>query len=302
MIPIADGSDLGGSLRNPASFCNVVGVRPSAGRVPTWPAEVAWFTMGVDGPMARTVDDVALLLSVMAGPDPRSPSAIPEPGSAFAPPIDPDVRGLRVAWVKDLGLPFDPEVRAVIDGQRPVLQSLGCLVEDAEPSLAGADEVFAIWRAWYFAMRLGRFHERDPGSLKDTVRWNVEQGLALSGQDLARAEMLRTRLYHRLRAFMSHFDAFVLPTVQVIPFDAGTPYPTSIDGVGMNSYLDWMRSCSLISATGLPALSVPAGFTDGGLPVGLQIVGRYHDDHTVLRLGRALEDATGHWRRHPSSF
>ncbi|MEZ4585006.1 MAG: amidase [Gemmatimonadales bacterium] len=299
MVPLADGSDLGGSLRNPASFCNVVGFRPSAGRVPTWPAEDAWFTMGVDGPMARTVEDAALLLSVLAGPDPRSPLARSEPGRSFAPPLHRQVKGTRIAWVRDLGLPFEPAVRAVVDRARPVLESLGCVVEDAEPSLTGAEEVFSTWRAWYFAMRLSRFLEREPERLKDTVRWNVEEGLRLTGQDLARAEILRTRLFHRLRAFMESYPFFVLPTVQVVPFDARTPYPTEIEGVAMRSYLDWMRSCSLISATGHPALSVPAGFTPEGLPVGLQIVGRLGDDLGVLRLGAAFEAATRWWRRRP---
>ena len=147
MAPLADGGDMGGSLRNPASFCNVVGLRPSPGRVPSWPAQHAWSTLSVDGPMARTVGDVALLLSAIAGPDPRSPIALAEPGSRFAAPLDRDFRGARVAWVS-LGLPFDAEVRAVVDAQRPVFEALQCTVEDEEPDFSDADEIFKGLRAW----------------------------------------------------------------------------------------------------------------------------------------------------------
>lgn len=299
MVPIADGSDLGGSLRNPASFCNVVGFRPSAGRVPAWPVEAAWFTLAVDGPMARTVADAALLLSALAGPDPRAPICLPEPGAVFATPLDRDFRGVRVAWVRDLGLPFDPEVLRVVAAQRATFEALGCVVEDAEPGLAGADEVFTILRAWYMALRLERFLARDRDRLKDTVVWNVEQGLRLTGRDLARAEVLRTRLFHRVRAFMERYPFFVLPTVQVLPFPVEVEYPEEIAGTRMASYLDWMKSCCLISALEAPALSVPAGFTPDGLPVGLQIVGRRQDDLGVLQLGHAFEQATGFGRRRP---
>jgi amidase len=299
MVPLADGSDLGGSLRNPASFCNVVGFRPSPGRVPAWPVEAAWFTLGVDGPMARSVADAALLLSAMAGPDPRAPLALPEPGARFAAPLDRDFRGVRVAWARDLGLPFDPGVLAVVGARRGAFESLGCEVEDAEPGLAGAEEVFTTLRAWYFALRLERFVARQRDQLKDTVIWNVEQGLRLSGRDLARAEVLRTRLFHRMRSFMERYEFLVLPTTQVPPFPVETEYPAEIAGIPMRDYLEWMKSCWLISATEHPALSVPAGFTAGGLPVGLQIVGRRRDDWGVLQLGHAFEQATGAGRRRP---
>ncbi len=297
MAPLADGGDMGGSLRNPASFCNVVGLRPSAGRVPSWPAQLAWSTLSVDGPMARTVADVALLLSAIAGPDPRSPIALADPGSRFAAPLEREFRGTRIAWVS-LGLPFEAEVRAVVDAQRPVLEALGCSIEDEEPDFSDADEIFKGFRAWHFEAAHGDDY-RAKRPLKQTIVWNVEQGLGLTGPDLARLESMKTALFDRVRDFMTRYDFLILPVTQVLPFDVRTEYPTAVDGVAMETYIDWMKSCYFVSATGNPAISVPAGFSAGGLPVGLQIVGRYHDDWSVLQFAHAFEGATGHWMRHP---
>jgi amidase len=300
MLPIADGSDLGGSLRNPASFCNVVGFRPAPGRVPTWPDLTAWYPLSVQGPMARTVEDVALLLSVMAGPDPRSPIAIAEPGERFARPLARDFRGVRLAWSRDLGgLPVDPRVTAVLEGQRHVFGDLGAIVEEAEPDFTGADESFRAWRAWRFALAYADLLRDHRDQLKDTVVWNIEEGLRLTGPELGRAERLRTELYHRLRRFLERYEFLLLPVCQVPPFDVSQPYVTSINGQPLTTYLDWMRSCYYISATGLPAISVPCGFTPEGLPVGLQIVGRHQDDFGVLQLAHAFEQATGAGRRRP---
>jgi amidase len=299
MIPLADGSDMGGSLRNPASFCNVVGFRPSPGRVPSGPEGLGWFTLSVDGPMARTVGDVALLLSAMAGPDPRSPIALDDPGSLFGRPLGRDFRGARLAWSGGFGLPFEPAVRAVVDACRPVFGSLGIVVEDAEPDFTGAEQAFRAWRAWSFEVGLAEEWERSPDQLKDTIRWNIAEGRRLTGPELARAEVIRTQLYHRVLVFLERFEFLVLPTVQVLPFDADLPYPTRIDGVEMTSYIDWMKSCSFLSVVGNPVISVPAGFSPDGLPVGLQIVGRHRDDWGVLQLAHAFEQATGWTRRRP---
>lgn len=300
MVPIADGSDMGGSLRNPASFCNVVGLRPSPGRVPVWPSETAWFTMSVQGPMARTVQDVALLLSVMAGPDRRSPIAIAEPGERFRAPLDRDFRDVRIAWSPDLGgLPIDPGVTRVLASQRGTFQSLGCLVEDGQPDLSDAREIFQVWRAWAFALKFGPLLGEHRRQMKDTVIWNVEQGFKLTGREIGEAEIKRTRLYHRVREFMEAFEFLVLPATQVPPFDVTQPYVTEINGVRLPTYIDWMRACSDITVTGLPAISVPCGFTDDGLPVGVQIVGRHQDDWGVLQLAHAFEQATGFWKRRP---
>ena len=297
-MPIADGSDMGGSLRNPANFCNVVGFRPSPGRVPSWPVELGWFTLSVDGPMARTVSDVALLLSVLAGPDSRSPIALSDPGSMFAGPLERDFKGTRLAWV-DLGLPYEPEVKQVVDSTRVIFESLGCIVEESEPDFSDADEIFKTLRAWNFEATLSAEYQKCKDQLKDTVIWNIEQGLPLTGPYLARMEQKRTQLYHRLREFMEPYEFMILPVSQVLPFDVNQPYPTEINGEEMLTYIDWMKSCYYISTVGHPSLSVPGGFTESGLPVGIQIVGRHLDDWHVLQLGFSFEQATGHWKRHP---
>ena len=298
-MPIADGSDMGGSLRNPANFCNVVGFRPSPGRVPSWPVELGWFTLSVDGPMARTVSDVALLLSVLAGPDSRSPIALSDSGSIFAQPLDRDFKGTRIAWV-DLGLPYEPNVKNVVNSNRAIFESLGCIVEEAEPDFSDADEISKTWRAWSFEAGLSNEYQKYKDQLKDTVIWNIEQGLQLTGPQLAQIELKRTQLFHRLREFMERYEFLILPVSQVLPFDVNQPYPTEINGEKMLTYIDWMKSCYYISTVGYPALSVPGGFTESGLPVGVQIVGRHHDDWGVLQLGFAFEQATEHWKHHPT--
>jgi amidase len=300
--PLADGSDMGGSLRNPASFTNVVGLRPSPGRVPRHPADLAWTTLGVQGPMARDVADTALLLSVIAGPDPRSPIAVPEPGSVFAGPLDRDLTGLRVAWTPDLGGSVVCE-RAVLDTLTPqvaVFSDLGCEVAEDAPDLDGAEDVFRTLRAWQFASRLGGLLDTDRDRLKPSIVWNIEEGRRLSGADVARAERRHTELFHRMRVFFERYDVLLLPVSQVVPFDADLEYPADIDGVPQETYLDWMRSAYFISATGCPALSVPGGFTPGGLPVGLQVVGPHLAERRVLEVGHAFEQATGFGRRRPA--
>ncbi|MGI9049866.1 MAG: amidase [Rubrobacteraceae bacterium] len=300
MLPLADGSDMGGSLRNPAGFCNVVGFRPSPGRVPSWPTQTAWSTLSVEGPMARTVADAALMLSAISGPDHRSPIALPEPGEVFLGPLERDFSSARVAWSRDLGgLPVDTRVTATIDSQRHVFESLGCVVEDDEPDLADADEVFKALRAWSFELAYGDLLEEHRARMKDTVIWNIEEGRRLSGPVLSRAEQKRTALYHRVRAFMQRYEFLVLPVSQVPPFDVKQRYVTEIEGVEMETYIDWMKSCYYVTVMGLPAVSVPCGFTPEGLPVGVQIVGRHQDDLGVLQLAHAFEQATGFWKRRP---
>ncbi len=294
MLPIADGSDMGGSLRNPASFCGVVGMRPSPGRVPSWPARLGWSTLSVDGPMARTVADVALVLSAIAGPDPRSPIAQQESGARFGQPLGRDFAGVRVAWWTDLsGLPVDARVRAVVDGQRSTFESIGCRVDEAEPDFTDADEIFKTLRAFAFTTGLGPTLEAHREQVKDTILWEIDRGARLSAKAIGLAELKRTELFHRMRTFMDRYEFFVLPTVQVPPFDVNQPFVTEIDGVAMETYIDWMKSCYYISVTGHPAISVPAGFTEDGLPIGIQIVGRHQDDFGVLQIGHAFESARG---------
>jgi amidase len=302
MHPLADGSDMGGSLRNPASYCNVVGFRPSPGRVPSWPDETAWATMAVQGPMARTVADAALLLSVLAGPDPRSPIALETPGEAFRQPLNRDPAGLRVAWSPDFAgsLPVEPAVAAVVADAARVFESLGCSVEQACPDFGGAEEVFRTLRAWQFAAGLGGLPMKGPDAVKPDLVENVRQGTLLTGADVARAEQLHTALFHRVREFFTRYDVLLLPVSQLAPFPVEWEWPHKVAGVRMHSYLDWMRSAYLVSATGCPALSVPGGFTPDGLPVGVQIVGAHRADFTVLQAGRLFEQATRHGDRKPN--
>ncbi|MBB3051028.1 amidase [Prauserella isguenensis] len=300
--PIADGSDMGGSLRNPASFCNVVGMRPSAGRVPSWPSTFGFSGLSVQGPMARTVSDVALTLSVMAGPDDRSPIALTTPGETFRAPLERDLTGLRVAWTPDFGglVPVDPDVLAVLGRQVTAFEQLGCHVDDACPDFTGADDVFRTVRAWQFAQAHGALVDRSTEQVKESLRRNVEQGRALSGEDISRAEALRTELFHRMRGFFTHYDVLLAPVCQVVPFDAALEYPTTVAGTVQDDYLGWMRSCYVVSAVGNPALSVPGGFTADGLPVGLQIIGPHRADLTVLQVAHAFERLTGHGHHAPA--
>jgi amidase len=300
MLPFADGSDLAASLRNPGNYCNVVGFRPTPGRVPSYPAANAWDTQPVIGPIARTVADAAFLLSAMAGPDRRAPVSISEPGSIFDRPLKRAFKKVRVAWTRDFGgLPVEPEVTAVLEAQRKVFSSLGCIVEQACPDFSGATEAFETLRAVSFAMRFAPLLKTHRSELKDTVIWNIEQGLALDGAKIARAETLRTALYQRMRAFLERYEFLLAPVSQLPPFPVKTEYPTEIAGVKLDNYLDWMKSCYYITITSHPAISVPAGFTTDGLPVGLQIVGRYRDDFGVLQLAHAFEAETHIWKRRP---
>ena len=301
MLPFADGSDLGSSLRNPGSFCNVVGFRPTPGRVPNWPFPNCWDTLWSVGPVARTVEDAALLFSAMAGPDPRCPTTHAEAGRTFARPLGRNFRKVRVAWSRDLGgIPVDARVTRALESGRAALESLGCVVEEAEPDLAEADEAFQVQRAVGFVEAYGELLKTDRARMKDTVVWNMEQGLGLDAARIANANVLRSRVFHAMRSFLDRYEFLLLPTVQVPPFPVDQPYVGEINGVKLANYMEWMKSCYLISATSHPAISVPAGFTDDGLPVGLQIVGRYRDDFGVLQLAHAFEGATEAWKRRPA--
>ena len=293
---------MGGSLRNPASFCNVVGFRPSPGRVPMYPVPTAWSTMVVQGPMARNVSDVALMLSVMAGPDPRSPIALQDPGVEFDVPLERDLRGLRVAWSPDLGgaVTVDTAVTAALMPALNVFRDLGCSVERACPDFTGADEVFRALRAWQFVHGFDGLIGACPDQVKATIIANADEGRRLTGLDIARAEQLHTELFHRVRVFFENYDILLLPVSQVPPFPANLEFPDEIAGVRHDNYLDWMRSSYLVTATGCPALSVPAGFTPDGLPVGLQVVGPHRQDLAVLQVGHSFEQATRIATRRPS--
>jgi amidase len=301
MVPLADGSDMGGSLRNPASFNNVVGLRPSAGRVPNWPTTNAWELLSVGGPMARNVEDLALLLSVLAGPSRRAPLSLETPGSVFAPPVHGDLAGVRVALSVDLGGAFqvDHAVADVIRAQAGVFEAQGASVEDAHPVLHNADAAFRTLRAWLFQYRFRTLLEKRPDGFKPALRDNILLGADLTGGDVAKAYQQLTSIQDRMRAFFETYDVLALPVSQVPPFSADEEYPATINGEPQATYLDWMRSAYLITVTGCPAISVPAGFTPEGWPVGIQLVGPARGERQLLEIARAFEQATRVGDRRP---
>ncbi|HYV63176.1 MAG TPA: amidase [Bryobacteraceae bacterium] len=301
LAPVATGSDTGGSLRNPAAFCNVVGFRPSIGRVPNPKAAFAWSTLSTSGCLGRSAADLAFALSTIAGPDSRAPLSINEPGERFARPLDRGFKGVRVAWFKNLGgAPFDARIRTVVDGHRATFEALGCIVEQAEPDFAPAEIAFRLLRAWNSANTYGARMREHPDAFKDTLKAEIEEGQRLTGMDLARAETAHAQLWRGFQAFLEKYEYFVLPTTQLPAFDVNMPYPAEIAGVKFENYIDWMKSCWYISATGNPAASVPGGFTPEGLPVGVQIVGRNKEDFSVLQMAHAFEQATGFGKKRPA--
>ena len=292
LVPLADGSDHGGSIRNPSSFNNVVGLRPTPGLVPAL-GEDAWSPEAVHGPMARTVGDLALMLEAIAGPEPGAALSFGDPGAFadFAPA--PSLAGIRVAWLPDVGgLPVAPAVARVIAGARETMTGLGATIEEISVDLRAADLAFETLRALGLARAHGASLERTRGLMKQTLVWNIEQGLALTAQDVSRALIARTHVFRRFAELLTRFDLVVAPAAQVAPFPVKTEYPTEIDGVAMASYLEWMRACSRITMSAHPVAAVPAGFTADGLPVGLQLIGRYRGDRRLLELAGAWEAAT----------
>ena len=298
MSPIATGSDTGGSLRNPAAFCNVVGFRPTPGRVPS--DSSTWSPLSTSGPMARSVADVALFLSVIAGANAASPLSLSDDPARFAAALDANVKGARVAWWRNLGgVPVEPEIRRVINANRAVFESLGCIVEEAEPDFSGVDEAFPTLRHLSYHSSYAALAKQRPEWVKDTIKWEIAEAERQTAADVAHAMERQARMYADSTRFFQRYDYFVLPVTQVAPFDVNTPYPTSIDGTPMPTYIDWMRSCWYVTLMANPAISLPAGFTSGGLPVGLQLVGRHRDEWNVLRMAYAFEQATRHATKRP---
>jgi amidase len=294
MGPIAEGSDLGGSLRMPAAFCGVVGFRTTPGLVPKYPVEVGWDSLSVTGPMARTVSDVALMLSVVAGADDRAPLSYAVDTRDFLKAVkSPSIKGWRVAWTPDLNglIPVDAQNVEVAEAATKVFRSLGARVESACPDFSDVHEIVLATRGVAMvANHADKLAEWKPEMQKGLV-WNIEQGLALSPREIARGEQLRTQLWHRVRAFMETRDLLILPTTSVPPFPVEQPYPTEINGKPLETYIQWAYLTYGITLTGLPAISVPCGFTRSGLPVGLQIVGRRRQEAMVLRAAAAFEAA-----------
>ena len=300
MVPLTDGSDMGGSLRNPASFCNVVGLRPSPGRVPIVQSKLAWQTLSVQGPMARNVSDCAFLLSQQAGPDPRSPISIMQSPVEFLEPLQRNFKGVKIAFIKDLGLPWEKEVKEAVDSQKKVFESLGCIVEENEPDMTDANECFVGFRHWQTEAQYGDLLEGNGDKLNAYTKWHIAEGRKLTGTYLSRLEIKRSALYRRFQQFLEKYEFLILPVSQVLPFDVHEPYPKEIDGVKMLTYIDWMKSAYYISVVGNPALSLPCAFSKKGLPIGMQIVGRYNADLSVLQLGFAFEQVTKMGERRPA--
>ena len=288
MLPAADGSDLGGSLRNPANFNNVVGFRPTVGLVPMAPDTMPFLGFAVKGPIARSVSDVAFILSAMAGPDVRDPGCYPSDPTLFAAPLTGSVKGMRIAWCPDLsGLPLDRRVRTVLESQRHVFEDLGCIVEEAHPDLADADEVFLTLRAFRSWTNLAPLLASHRSELKPEAIREIEHGASLTAAQVSAAMVRHGQIIDRFTAFQETYPFLLAAVNQVPAFDARL------------HYIAWMKSAYWITTTFCPAISVPAGFTAEGLPVGIQIVGRHRDDLGVLKLAYAFEQATGVGKRKP---
>ncbi len=290
MLPIADGSDLGGSLRNPAAFCGVVGLRPSVGRVPSIPdRSTHLLRSGVRGPMARTVADCALLLSALAGPDPRDPLSLPDPGSSFE-SVTAAPGTIRIAWAGDLGGAFTAE-KAVLFTCRRALEDAsrvsGIETFDATPDLHAAMDVFRVLRGLSYR-GLGDELGEQLDDCKASVRENVAYGRSLQLDDLLAAEQDRARIHASMTTFFESYDLLALPAAQVLPFPVETEYPSRIEGVDQHDYLEWMSACCIITTTGCPAISIPAG-TANGLPVGLQLVAPVGADAALLSMAAVIE-------------
>lgn len=296
MVSIADGSDLGGSLRNPAAWNNVVGFRGSPRTVPRIGPGNAWNPLPMDGPMARSVDDLIMLLRVIARPHPDDPLS----RELLLPPVvSPPRRPPRVAWSHDLGgLPVEPEITEVLDRFRSDMEILGWEVTEDEPDMSGADECFVTLRAFGFTERAEAMASH-MSEIKDTVRDEIERGVALSSSQISAAYGQLDLLWKRAVAFFDRYDVLIAPVTQVSPFPVEVEYPTEVNGTPMSSYVEWMRTCCRITTSGCPALSLPAGFTAAGMPVGVQLIGRPYGDVALLEAAKALEATTGHGNRGP---
>ncbi|MFG6477257.1 amidase family protein [Microbacterium sp. P06] len=294
MLPFADGSDLGGSIRNPASFGNLVGLRPTAGRVASARPGNAWDPGSVLGGLTRDVADTALFLSVISGPEPRAPLSIDEDPSLFLSIAPRSFQGARIAYSPDLGgLPLDPEVREATAAAARLAEALGAEVVEVDLDLSEADLVFETFRSLEFLDGHGEDAVQHPDLVKQTVRDDVSWAGAIDAPLLNRAAGARTQLFRRLQALFGEYDMLLAPTSQVLPFPIEWEYPTEIDGVAMDRYYTWQRSCSRITATAMPALSMPMTFSRGGLPIGVQFVGPYRGDRLLLEFALTWESAVG---------
>jgi amidase len=307
--PVADGSDMMGSLRNPAAWNNVFGLRPSQGRVPYNPHAGDGYVaqLGTEGPMGRTVRDVATLLSVQAGYDARQPLSIVQDGSAFAQPLVPAARGLRIGWLSSLSgyLPFEPGILPLCETALKRFESLGAVVEPANLGYP-CEEVWQTWLTWRRFLVAGTLGPlgADPkkhAQLKPEAQWEYDQGQGLTGPQVYAASSNRTRFYRHMVSLFERYDLLVLPSAQCWPFPAEWTWPREVAGRPMDTYHRWMEVVIYATLAGLPAMSVPVGFGERGLPMGMQLIGPPLGDLSVLNAAAAYETTIGDWlaRRPP---
>lgn len=306
--PVADGSDFGGSLRNPPAFNNCYGLRPSWGRIPVETKDVFSPGLSVLGAIGRSPADIGLMLSVQAGYDPRCPNTIRQDPSAFASPLARDFRGTRIAWLGDFDgqIPFDPGVLELGRAALATFNEIGCVVEEVAPRF----DMEAQWRDWLtlralaVSASLRPFYDEPThrAQLKPEAVWEAERGLALTADQVVAALEGRTRWYETLRRFMERYDYLVMPSAQVFPFDKSLRWPREVGGRTMDTYHRWMQTVIPVTLSGLPALDVPAGFGAAGLPTGIQIVARNHGELACLQLGAAYDAASNWVRRRPPSL
>ncbi len=300
MLPVADGSDMGGSIRNPSAYCNVYGLRPSAGVVPFWPSEELYFQQfATEGPMGRTVKDVAMLLSIQAGSDRRAPLSVNLDPTQFTGSLDRDMTGTRIAWIGDWNghFPLEPGVKEVCEASLKTFTDLGCIVEEAVPAFDPAE----LWQMWltHRAFIMGNYlgiHYADPAKkdmLSANATWEVERSFTLTQQDVFAATVSRTAWHMAVETFFGQYDFALAPTAQVFPFDSTTPFPTTVGGRTMTTYHEWMQIVLPWTLAGTPVMNVPVGFSADGLPMGMQVIAKRQSEMAVLQMAQAYETATG---------
>ena len=299
MAPLATGSDLGGSLRNPAAWSNIVGFRPSLGRVPAYD-ELGWTTLSTGGPMGRQVEDILLQLVAMSGYEKFSPSSFHDSTISLENSLHRNFNGTKIAWAKNLNSrPIEPEIYDNFINQKTIFEKIGCEIIDDEPDLSDSDQIFQAYRAYSYTLKHKNHIEKNNDKVKDTIIWNYNQGKKLSAYDMAKAEYLKTKLWKSIISFFEKYDYLIMPVTSVPPFSVEKEYPDEVNGVKLNTYLDWMWPCYTISVTGLPCISMPSGFTNSGLPIGIQIIGKPKKDFSVLELAQAYENLTEFYKVKP---